>query len=61
MLTAVEIIGMTLTTDVWTSYDDPLSKLTFNAHNSILSVCIPILVPSNNIIVQALLTLPELQ
>lgn len=29
MLTAVEIIGQTLTTDVWTSYDDPMSKLTF--------------------------------
>jgi hypothetical protein len=29
MLTAVEIIGQTLTTDVWTSYDDPMSELTF--------------------------------
>ena len=28
-LAAVEILGMTLTTDVWTSYDDPLSELTF--------------------------------
>ena len=28
MLAAVEIIGQTLTTDVWTSYDDPMSEIT---------------------------------
>ena len=28
-LAAVEIIGQTLTTDVWTSYDDPMSELFF--------------------------------
>lgn len=27
LITAVEIIGMSLTTDVWTSFDDPISKL----------------------------------
>ena len=34
MLAAVEIIGQTLTTDVWTSYDDPMSELFFE-HNPI--------------------------
>ena len=29
LIAAVEIIGQTLTTDVWTSYDDPMSELIF--------------------------------